>query len=70
MTYVVLRDNESSDSLIKRFGRKVSGDRILSEPRRRRYFATKGEEERIAKPKGISRSRRNARKRAESANRH
>jgi small subunit ribosomal protein S21 len=63
MTYVVRRDNESNDSLIKRFRKKVSRDRILSELRRRRYYVTKGEEERIAKRKGISKARRRERKR-------
>jgi len=70
MTYVVRRDNESSESLIKRFRRKVSRDRILSELRKRRYFVTKGEEGRIAKRKGISRARRKARKRREKASRY
>jgi len=70
MTYVVRRDNESSESLIKRFRRKVSRDRILSELRRRRYFVTKGEGERIAKRKGIARARRKARKRRQAASRY
>ncbi len=69
MTYVVRRDNESSESLIKRFRNKVSRDRILSELRRRRYYLTKGEEERIAKRKGIARARRAERKRRHSQNR-
>ena len=62
MTYVVRRDNESNESLIKRFRKKVSRDRILSELRKRRYYITKGEEERIAKRKGISKARRRERK--------
>ena len=69
MTYVVRRENESSESLIKRFRNKVSRDRILSELRKRRYFLTKGEEERIAKRKGIARARRNERKRRQRQNR-
>ena len=63
MTYVVRRDNESTESLIKRFRKKVSQDRILSELRKRRYFITKGEKERIAERKGISKARRRERKR-------
>jgi small subunit ribosomal protein S21 len=63
MTFVTRRDNETNESLIKRFGRKVTNDRILSELRKRRYFLTKGEEERIAKRKGIARARRSERKR-------
>ena len=38
MTYVVADDNESFDSLLRRFKKKVQGDRILSEIRKRRYF--------------------------------
>ena len=70
MTYVVRRDNESSESLIKRFRNKVSRDRILSELRKRRYYLTKGEEERIAKRKGIARARRAERKRRGRQNRY
>jgi small subunit ribosomal protein S21 len=69
MTFVVRRDNESNESLIKRFGKKVSQDQIMSELRKRRYFLTKGEEERIAKRKGIARTRRAERKRRRSQNR-
>lgn len=38
MTFVTASDNESFDSLYKRFKHKVQQDRILSEIRRRRYF--------------------------------
>jgi len=38
VTYVVAEDNESFDSLLRRFKKKVQGDRILSEIRKRRYF--------------------------------
>jgi small subunit ribosomal protein S21 len=68
MTYVVRRDNESNESLIKRFRKKVSRDRILSELRKRRYYITKGEEDRIAKRKGISKARRRERKRRRRTN--
>jgi small subunit ribosomal protein S21 len=69
MTFVVRRDNESNEALIKRFRRKVSQDRILSELRKRRYFITKGQEDRIAKRKGIARARRRERKRRRRQNR-
>jgi small subunit ribosomal protein S21 len=69
MTYVVRRENESSESLIKRFRNKVSKDRIMSELKKRRYFLTKGEEDRIAKRKGIARVRRAQRKRRQSSQR-
>ncbi len=38
VTYVVADNNESFDSLLRRFKKKVQGDRILSELRKRRYF--------------------------------
>lgn len=38
MTKVVADDDESFDSLLKRFNKKVQADRILSEARRRRFF--------------------------------
>jgi small subunit ribosomal protein S21 len=69
MTFVTRRDNETNESLIKRFGKKVSQDQIMSELRKRRYFLTKGEEERIAKRKGIARTRRAERKRRRSQDR-
>lgn len=38
MTYVVASDHESFDSLLRRFKKKVQGDGILSEIRKRRYY--------------------------------
>lgn len=38
VTYVVADNNESFDSLLRRFKKRVQGDRILSEIRKRRYF--------------------------------
>ena len=38
MTYVVAGENESFDSLLRRFKKTVQRDRILSEIRKRRYF--------------------------------
>ena len=38
MTKVVISDNESFDSLLKRFNRKVQQNGILSEMRLREYF--------------------------------
>ena len=62
MTYVTRRNNESFDSLFRRFRKKVNQDRIRTEVRKRRYFVTKGERARIAKRKGIQRSRRRRRR--------
>ncbi len=38
MTKVVVDEDESFDSLLRRFNKKVQADRILSEARRRRFF--------------------------------
>ncbi len=38
LTRVVVDDNESFESALKRFNKIVQGDRILSEVRRRRFF--------------------------------
>ena len=38
MTKVIVDENESFDSLLRRFNKKVQSDRILSEARRRRFF--------------------------------
>ena len=38
MTYVVADNNESFDSLLRRFKKTVQRDGILSEIRKRRYF--------------------------------
>jgi len=62
MTYVIRSENESFDSLLKRFRKKVNRDRIKSELRKRRYFVTKGERARIAERKGIQRARRRQRR--------
>ena len=38
MTNVVMSENESFDSMLKRFNRKVQQDGVLSEMRRREFF--------------------------------
>ena len=57
MTDVRISDNESFDSLLKRFNKKVQQAGILSEMRRREYFE---------KP-SIKRKRKEAAKRRKSA---
>lgn len=58
MTQVVLRPNESQESLLKRFRKKVIRDRLMSEVRKRRWFMSPSEERRMAKKKAIRRIRR------------
>ena len=38
MTRVTIESGESFDSLLRRFNKKVQGDRVMSEVRRRRFF--------------------------------
>jgi ribosomal protein S21 len=62
MTIVNGRDNESFESLLRRFREKVSQDRIFAELKKRRYFLTKGEQGRIDVRKGIQKAHRTRRK--------
>jgi small subunit ribosomal protein S21 len=62
MASVVLRPNESQDSLLKRFRKKVTRSGILSTVRRKRWFVSKSELRRIQKKKSIRRLKRRERK--------
>jgi small subunit ribosomal protein S21 len=57
MTKVVLRTGESQESLLKRFRKRVTKDRILSDAKRKRYFVSKSEQRRIALRKAKRRER-------------
>ena len=58
MTRVVLQPDESQESLLRRFRKKVAKDRILSTVKKKRYFVSKSEQRRIARRKAIRRARR------------
>ncbi len=58
MTVVTLRPNESQDSLLKRFRKKVAKSGVLSTVRRKRWFVSKSELRRIQKKKAIRRIKR------------
>ncbi|MGD0173016.1 MAG: 30S ribosomal protein S21 [Anaerolineales bacterium] len=62
MATVILRPNESQDSLLKRFRKKVTRSGILSTVRRKRWFVSKSELRRIQKKKSIRRLKRRERK--------
>lgn len=62
MTYVTRRPGESFNSMLKRFRKRVNRDRIKSELRKRRYFITKGEKDRIAQRKAERKARKRLRK--------
>ena len=47
------RDNESFSQLMRRFRKKVTRSKVLSENRKRRFFTSKSEQRRIAKKKAI-----------------
>ena len=53
MVKVKKRDNESFSQLMRRFRKKVTRSKVLSEHRKRRFFTSKSEERRIAKKKAI-----------------
>ncbi|NIM05783.1 MAG: 30S ribosomal protein S21 [Armatimonadetes bacterium] len=61
---VRLRPGESQENLLKRFRKKVTKSRILSDARKKRWFVSKSEQRRIAKRKGIRRARRRQRQRS------
>lgn len=59
MVKVNKRDNESFSQLMRRFRKKVTRSKVLSEHRKRRFFTSKSEERRIAKKKAIRKMQRN-----------
>ena len=58
MTAVNLRNNESQDSLLKRFRKKVVKSGVLSTIRRKRWFISKSEQRRMEQKKAIRRYKR------------
>ena len=62
MTQVVLKDGESFDSLLRRFRKKVTRSRILSEVKKKRYYVSKSEKRHRARLKAINRERKRQRK--------
>lgn len=58
LTSVTLRPNESQESLLKRFRKRVTNDGILSTVRRKRWFVSKSELRRIERKKAVRRQRR------------
>ncbi|MBE2269556.1 MAG: 30S ribosomal protein S21 [Anaerolinea sp.] len=62
MAHVTLRPNETQESLLRRFRKRVTNSGILSTVRRKRWHISKSELRRIEKKKAIRRSRRRQRK--------
>jgi ribosomal protein S21 len=63
LAYVVLRDGEDGEGLLKRFQSSIQRGGIMRELRNRRFFRTKGEQSRIDKARAIRRARRRRRRR-------
>lgn len=62
MATVELRSDESQESLLKRFRKKVQRDRVLSEVKKKRFFMSNSEKRRIALRKAKRRERNRKRK--------
>lgn len=57
MPKVQLRSDESQEQLLRRFNREVIKSRVLTDVRRKRWFVSKSELDRIARKKAARRSR-------------
>ncbi|MFQ5420055.1 MAG: 30S ribosomal protein S21 [Anaerolineae bacterium] len=55
---VELRSNESPEHLLRRFNKEVAKSKVLSDLRRKRWFVSKSELERIERKKAIRRQSR------------
>ncbi len=53
MAQVILKPGESQDSLLRRFRKKVTRERILSDVKKKRFFVKKSEERRRALRKAV-----------------
>lgn len=60
---VELRSNESQEQLLRRFNKAVIKSKVLADVRRKRWFVSKSELERIEKKKAIRRQRKAQRQR-------
>ncbi len=61
MARVQLRPDESPESLIKRFRKRVNESGVLKDVRRKRWYMSPSEVRRLEKKKAIRRSRRRQR---------
>ncbi|MEN8098019.1 MAG: 30S ribosomal protein S21 [Chloroflexota bacterium] len=58
LTSVTLRPNESQESLLRRFRKKVTKDGVMTAVRKKRWFVSKSEQRRMEKKKAVRRARR------------
>ncbi len=62
MTKVVLRSGETQESLLRRFRKRVTRDRILSDVKKKRFFVSKSEQRRRARLKAIRKEKKRLRR--------
>ena len=62
LAQVVLKSGESQDSLLRRFRKKVTRERIFSDVKKKRYFVKKSEERRRAHRKAVRREQKRVRR--------
>lgn len=62
MATVELRPNESQEQLLKRFRTKIMRERVLSDVKKKRFFMSNSEKQRIALRKAKRRERNRKRK--------
>ena len=62
LAQVVLMSGESQDSLLRRFRRKVTRERILSDVKKKRYFVKKSKERRRARRKAVRKEQKRVRR--------
>lgn len=58
LSFVTLRDGEDGEQLLRRFQTQMQRSGILRELRNRRFFRSKGEQERLDKARSLRRIRR------------
>jgi small subunit ribosomal protein S21 len=62
LAQVILKPGESQDSLLRRFRKKVTRERILSDVKKKRFFIKKSEERRRALRKAVRKQKQRARR--------
>ncbi|MDY6878112.1 MAG: 30S ribosomal protein S21 [Chloroflexota bacterium] len=62
LTRVELRSGESQESLLRRFRKRVTRDRVLSDVKKKRFFVSRSEKRRRARLKAIRRERQRQRR--------
>jgi len=64
---VVLRPDESQEQLLRRFSREVVKSRLLTDVRRKRWFVSRSELDRISRKKAARRTRKTQKEQQQTA---